>query len=368
MKKSFQYRLYPTKFQITEMRAILEDCRWLYNHFLGERKNAYEQDKRSISHYDQLNSIKDIKEHVDFTAYSQTLQNVGTRVDLAYQVFFRRCKSGEKPGYPRFKSYGRYDSFTYPQSGFELVKNNIYLSKIGNVKIKLHRPIKGTIKTVVVKRTPTNKWFITFSCDNAKPSIKHGKGTIGIDVGLQSFATLSDGSKIENPKFFKKSEKALACSQRRLSNTDKHSRLRKSRRLIVSRIHEHISNRRKDFVYKISNNLVKKYKTICVEDLDVNRMGENKKFSKSIHDVAWAIFFQVLAHKAEEAGGQVIPVNPAYTSQDCSKCGTRILKSLDERIHRCSCGLVLDRDHNAALNILAMGLHGLVVKPRSPQL
>lgn len=355
MRKTFKYRIYPTKAQATDMSRILEDCRWLYNHFLGERKSAYEQEKRSISLYSQHASLKDIKEHVGFTAYSQTLQNVGVRVDLAYQAFFRRCKNGEKAGYPRFKSYGRYDSFTYPQSGFSFEDNKVYLSKVGTVKIKLHRPILGKIKTVTVKRNRTNKWFIYVSCkDVTSGVVASPTGSIGIDVGISSFATMSDGTKIDNPRFFKASEKRLATAQRRSSKEKT-----QKKRLIVSRVHEKISNQRKDFVFKLANSISKTYRTICIEDLNVNRMKEDHKFSKSIHDVAWAMFFQVLAHKAEEAGGRVIPVNPAYTSQDCSGCGTRVLKTLDERVHRCECGIVLDRDHNASLNILALGQQSL---------
>lgn len=359
MRKAFQYRLYPTKAQITDMCNILEDCRWLYNHFLGERKNSYEQGI-AVKHYDQLGTLVDLKKHVNFTAFSQTLQNVGVRVELAYQAFFRRCKNGEKPGYPRFKSYGRYDSFTYPQSGFQLIKDRLYLSKIGEVNVRLHRSVLGKIKTVTIKRSRTNKWFVTFSCEDVPAIINNNiTGSVGIDVGLTSFATLSNGSKVENPRFFKHGQDKLAVAQRRFSKTEKRSVLRSKRRFVVARIHERIANQRKDFVYKLARMFANKYKTICIEDLNINRMTEDCRFSKSIHDAAWAMFFQVLKHKAEEAGGSVIPVNPAYTSQDCSRCGTRVLKTLDERTHRCDCGLVLDRDHNAALNILAAGQRSL---------
>lgn len=355
MKRSLQYRLYPTKSQNNSMCKILGECRWLYNHFIGERKNSYEREGVSVNVYSQINSITDIKKHIYFTSYSQTLQEVGNRVELAYQSFFRRVKNGEKPGYPRFKSYGRYNSFTYPQKGFNLNTKTIYLSKIGDVKIKLHRPIQGRVKTIIIKRSPTNKWFIAISCEGVGINTIDTCGDIGVDVGIKSFATLSDGSKIDSPRFFNKSEKDLSKAQRKLSNN-----LNPKNRKVVATIHENIKNRRKDFIFKLAHKITRQYKNIYIEDLNINRMKENHRFSKSIHDAAWAMFFQVLIYKAEEAGGKVIPVNPAYTSQDCSSCGTRILKTLSDRIHRCECGLVLDRDHNAAINILAMGRHGLV--------
>jgi len=206
MRKTFRYRIFPTHKQTTILEQTLDGCRWLYNYFLEQRKNVWESEKKSLSRYDQSNTLKTLKKDHPFLTdiFSQTLQDVSTRIDLAFRAFFRRVKAGQKPGYPRFKGKGRYDSFAYPQSGFKLLKNVVRLSKIGCVKIKLHRPIEGKIKTCTVRRTPTGKWFVTFVCDiEHKPVEQSIEPAIGIDMGLESFATLSNGKHIRNPRFFK---------------------------------------------------------------------------------------------------------------------------------------------------------------------
>lgn len=266
------------------------------------------------------------------------------------------------PGYPRFKSFGRYDSFTFPQapSGCQLRGEKLVVSKVGPVKIVLHRPIEGTVKTATIRRTATGKWFVTFSCELEPKALPPNGEQVGIDVGLTTFATLSNGEKITNPRFFRREEKALAQVQRKLSAAIKGTPERAKRRKVVARVHERITNRRYDFVHQQSRKLVNRFGLIAVEDLNVNSMGRDRKFSKSIHDAAWSMFFACLSFKAAEAGRTFVAVNPAYTSQDCSRCRQRQLMPLAERVYRCpSCGLVLDRDHNAALNILAVGLHGL---------
>jgi len=299
--------------------------------------------------------------------YSQTLQNVAVRVDLAFQAFFRRCKSGEKPGYPRFKGQGRYHSFTYPQNNnsFKFVEDNrIKLSKIGNVKMKKHRDIEGHPKTCVVQKTPTGKWYICISCDDVPvtPLLKN-KLEVGIDMGLKSFAVLSDENKIDNPRFFKQEEKELAKAQRKLSKQTKGSKERRKAKKVVSKIHERIKNNRSDFLHKEANKVVDKYRVICVEDLSINDMmvsGKKKKLSKSIADASWGIFLSLLSFKAENAGRTLVKVNPAYTTQDCSECGTRKPLRLDERVYSCDvCGLSMDRDLNASRNILSVGTHTL---------
>ena len=362
MRKAFRYRIFPTHSQTTALEQSLDACRWLYNHFLEQRKDAWESEQKSLSRYDQSNTIKSLKQEYPFlaNAFSQNLQNVSTRIDLAFRAFFRRVKSGGKPGYPRFRGKFRYDSFTYPQSGFKLLKNVVQLSKIGGVKIKLHRPIEGKIKTCTVKRTPTGKWFVGFTCDiDHKPVEQPVELSVGIDMGLLSFATLSSGEQVENPRFFKKEEKVLAKAQRKLSDQKKATKARAKARKVISRVHERISNKRHNFAHQESRKLVNKYNTICVEDLSINNMQKDnfRCINKSIGDAAWRQFLDLLVCKAAEAGKRVVKINPAYTSQDCNICGNRQKLKLSNRMYHCPCcGLSINRDVNAAINIKTLGL------------
>jgi len=285
------------------------------------------------------------------------------RIDLAFRAFFRRIKSGDKPGYPRFRGKFRYDSFCYPQSGFKLLKNVVQLSKIGGVKIKLHRPIEGTIKTCTVKCTPTGKWFVSFACDIEYEPVEHPvEPAIGIDMGLESFATLSNGEQIENPRFFRKEEKSLAKAQRKLSAQEKATKARYKARKIVARVYERIAWKRENFAHQESHKLVNRFNTVVVEDLSINDMqkGNFRCINKSIGDVAWRMFLNLIEYKAEYAGKRAIKINPAYTSQNCSRCGNRQKLKLSDRIYHCPCcNLSLNRDHNAALNILSLGTQTL---------
>ncbi len=365
MLKTFKYRIYPTKKQIRIMNQWLEECRWLFNHFLAERKEAWEKEQRSINYHSQATSLPALKEQRPSLAnvHSQVLQNVAVRIDLAFKAFFRRVKAGEKPGYPRFRGKGRYDSFTFPQSGFTLDGNILRLSKIGNVKVVLHRPVGGRIKTCTIKRSSTGKWYVMFSCEWEPTPLPENNEAVGIDVGLHSFATLSTGEQIESPKFFRQEEKALAKAQRKLSKAEDTSE-RKKRRKVVARIHERIAWKRQNFIHQHSHRIVNRFGIIAVEDIHVNRMVHNHCLAKSISDAAWSGFFQLLAYKAAWAGRQFVAVNPAYTSQTCSACGHRQKMPLSERVFECSCcGLVLGRDHNAARNILGLGRQALGLNP-----
>ncbi len=365
MRKIFQCRIFPTHKQVTTLEQTLDGCRWLYNHLLEQRKGAWDAEKKSLSRYDQSNSLKDLKQEHPFLSdvYSQVLQNISMRIDLAFRAFFRRIKSGDKPGYPRFRGKFRYDSFTYPQTGFKLLKNVIQLSKIGGVKIKLHRPIEGTIKTCTVKRTPTGKWFISFACDvDHKPAEKPIEPTIGIDMGLESFTTFSNDEQIQNPRFFRQEEKALARVQRKLAKQEKASKARARARKVVARVHERIGWKRHNFTHQESRKLVNRFNTIVVEDLSINDMKKDnfRCINKSIGDAAWRMFLECLRYKAEWAGSRCIQVNPAFTSQNCSRCGDRHKLKLSDRMYHCPCcGLSLNRDINAALNILGLGLQSV---------
>ncbi len=372
MLKAYKFRLFPTKTQRSKMERTLDLCRWVYNQTLAYRKDAWEKEGRSTSKYETNNLLPGWKVEKPelIEVHSQVLQNVQERVELAFKAFFRRVRSGEKPGYPRFKGKGWYDSFTFPQSGFKLVSGKLRLSKIGDVKIKLHRPIEGKIKRLTIRRTSTGKWFACFSVeidDPPKPPWKDGS-MVGIDVGLESFATLSNGEKIDNPRFFRSEEKALAKAQKRLSKCEKGTPERRKALKVVQRIHERIANRRYDFAHQISNQLVSKYGLIAFEDLSIKNMLKNHNLAKSISDAAWRMLVTTTSYKAESAGSKVVLVDPRNTSQLCSRCGLKVNKSLSDRVHECpQCGLVMDRDENAAINILRLGLQSLP-KARSPAL
>jgi putative transposase len=368
MRKTFQYRIYPTKKQLTLLENTLEQCRLMYNHLLEMRKQSWELEKKGLSLYDQQATFKVLKQRVPElnAVYSQVYNEVTRRIELAYQAFFRRVKRGEKPGYPRFHGRGRYTSFTYPQSGFKAGEASVSLSKIGKVRSVIHRPIEGKIKTCTVKKTPTGKWFVTFSCEVEKKTLPPLDNFVGIDAGVISFVTLSDGTHVKNPRFFKAEEKAPAKAQRSMSKHEKGTRDRRRKRKAVARVHERIANKRKDFAHKLSHQIVKDFGGIAVEDLNINNMQQDNFtcLNKSIADAAWNSFSNMLAYKAECAGRIFVRVNPAYTSQTCSRCGYRQKLKLSNRHYKCPCcELSLDRDENAALNILSLGLQAVGLKP-----
>jgi len=366
----FQYRLYPTKQQLKKLEAVLEDCRWLYNETLAYRKDAWEQRQEQVSWYDSKKRIPILKAERPglSTVHSQVLQNVTERVELAFQAFFRRYKAGENPGYPRFKGKGRYDSFTFPQSGFSLTQDNrVCLSKIGSIKIVYHRPLRGKVKTCTLHRSSTGKWYVSFSVEVEPLRLPERASQVGIDVGLETFATLSDGTEIENPKYFRKEEKALAKVQRTHAKLAKGTPERRKHLKAVARVHERITWRRENFTHQESRKVVNAYGVICVEDLQVNRMTHNHCLAKSIADASWPAFFAQVFAKAAEAGRIAVKVNPAYTSQDCSRCHYRQKMPLSERTYHCPrCLLIIDRDLNAALNIKAVGLHSMGLPLEAP--
>jgi len=373
MRKTFKYRLLPTAHQKKSLQFSLDACRYVYNQTLGSRKRAWEERKETLSRYDTSNFLPDWKkEKPDLeNAHSQCLQNAQLRVELAFRAFFRRMKAGETPGYPRFRGRDRYDSFTFPQSGFRLNDDKLSLSKVGSVRIRKHREIEGSVKTLTVRRTPTDKWWAAFSCEVEPEPLPPVNSVVGIDVGLAFFATLSTGEKIANPRFFKTEEKNLAEAQQKLSKTEKGTPERAKKRKIVAHVHERIVNKRKDFAHKLSHRLVKENQVIAFEKLNIKDMMDNHtnifghKLNKNISDVAWNQFMNYTTYKAECAGRQVVFVNPRNTSKMCSRCGQLVEKTLADRVHRCSCGLVLDRDENAAINILSLGLKTLGLAPGS---
>ena len=376
MKRTFRYRIYPTKGQKSTLTEWLNTCRILYNQSLSERKDAYERDKSSINYYDQANALKAGKRGNGYltAVHSQVLQDVLKRLDKSFQHFFRRVKQGEEPGYPRFKSKDRFNSFTFTQSGFKIDAGKLILSKIGAIKLKQHReiPQEGIIKTCAIKRA-VDQWYATFVVDLPDIDTEVEKkeidlaAAVGIDLGLTVMATLSNGDKIDNPKWLRASEKKLAKEQRRLARKKKGSNNRKKQKAIVGTVHRRIRNQRGDFHHKLSNELVTNYDLIVFEDLTIRNMVKNKYLAKSISDAGWNQLISFTSYKAEYAGKTTKLVNPRRTSQECCICGNIQQMPLSQRVYHCSnCGNCIDRDHNAAINILNRGLgeHITVTAPQ----
>ena len=361
-------RLYPTKAQARQLDETLDTCRLVYNSLVNDRKFQYETAKVSVGRYTQQAYLPLWKEtHPELSkVYSQVLQDVVHRVSLAFDAFFDRVASGETPGFPRIKGDG-YDSITYTQrASFKVGESTIHLAKIGQVKAKLHRRPWGVVKNCTVRRI-NGKWFACLCQEVEAEYLPPSEEAIGIDVGLKTFAALSNGEFVPNPRFFRKDEKAIAKAQRKLAKQKRGSRERKKAHKVVSRIHERIRNRRHDFCHQSARRIVNRFGIIAVERLSVRNMLGNHCLAKSIADASWSQFRSVLTSKAESAGREVIAVNPAYTSQDCSGCGYRpdgrkgrTKKKLSDRWHLCPmCGLSVDRDTNAAINTLTLGQQSL---------
>ena len=360
MRRTFQYRAIINKETESNCLHWLTLCRILYNLALEQKISIYRQYEKSISCIDQKNQLPELKAGFpEFkTVGSQVLQDVIERLQKAFDAFFRRIKSkAEKAGFPRFKGKDRYDSFTLKQAGWKLEGRYMYITGLGRFKLFLSRPIEGDIKTVTVRRSSSGKWFVYFSCDNVPvKEIPEAIAEVGIDVGIKEFLVDSTGRSVPNPKFFRHSEKILRRRQRALARKVRGSQRRGKARILVAKAHEKISNQRKDFLHKVANFYIGAYQTIYVEALNIKGMVKNRHLSKSIADASWGIFFRLLTEKAEGAARQVIKVNPRNTSQLCSQCGEKVPKKLSVRVHACPfCGLVLSRDHNAAINIKAVG-------------
>ena len=364
MLKTYKYRLYPTRKQTYKLDWTLETCRILYNSCLVDRNRHYEQTGRGLSRIDQQKILVRDKKNIEYLTdiHSQVLQDVLFRVERAYKAFFRRLKDRNgKAGYPRFKNYDRYDSINYPQSGFKIDKDaKLALSKIGHIKLKLHRSINGIIKTCNIKKE-IGKYYACFSVEYEPKPKPISDRQIGIDVGIKSFAVLSNGRTLDNPKYLVRAEEKLKRKQKRLSSKKKGSNNRKKARIVVAKLHKKVSNQRKDFQHKESRKIVDNYGYIKVEDLQIKNMVKNPNLSKSIHDAGWGQFVSFLTYKAEEAGCYVERVNPRNTSKTCSVCGY-IYKEMTLSVRKWTCPICNtehDRDENAAVNILNKTIGGV---------
>jgi len=363
--KTFQFRIYPSKKQEVKLFSTLTTCRHLYNGALADRKHEADINRiyhdfqvfpwgkpEWISYYDQADDLVKSKTEYQKQVYSQVLQNVLKRVERSFKNFFNGA------GYPRFQGRNRYDSFTYPGSGFEITDDGkLKLSKIGEIKINQHREIEGQIKTCTIKRD-VDQWYCSFSVElDPEPPLEPTGQSVGVDVGLKSLITLSNGEQVEPPKFLRQSEGKLVKAQRELSRKKKGSRNRNKHRIEVARIHRKIKNQRKDFAHKVSRTLVNTYDTIVFEKLQITNMVKNHHLAKSISDAGWGQLVDFTKAKAEWAGRVVKQVNPRKTSMECCVCGNIQAMPLSQRIYNCpECGNVIDRDHNAAINIKHRGI------------
>jgi putative transposase len=335
-------------------------CRWLYNTALEQHITAWQRVRVSVSRFQQEAELKDIR--ATFPEYaaihSHVLQDVLARLDKTYQAFFRRVKVGEKAGFPRYQARTRYHSFTYKEFGNGATLDNgfLVLSKIGRIAVRWSRPLDGAPKTVTISRE-ADGWYVSFSCADVpvRPLPQTGQET-GIDWGIEAFATLSDGTRIFSPGWYRKAERALKTAQRRVSRRKKGSARRRTAVALLAKAHQKVRRQRQDFHHKTALALVQQHDTIYHENLQPANMVQNHHLAKSISDAGWGAFLITLTYKAVCAGRRIVAVNPAYTSQICSGCGVMVSKGLSVRWHSCpDCGTSLHRDHNAAKNIERLG-------------
>jgi putative transposase len=360
VRKTYTYKLQPTAEQAGAMEFVLRCCRELYNAGLQERRDAWHTCGVSItaaSQSAQLPAIKEVRpEYRD--VHSQVLQDVLTRLDRAFGAYLRRVKAAETPGYPRFQGPNRYTSFTYKQfgNGATLDTGLLVLSKLGRLAVRWSRPLEGSPKTVTVS-CEADGWYACFSCAGVpiQPLPLTGQET-GIDLGLESLATLANGESIANPRIFRLAERHLKRAQWRVSRRTKGSHHRRKAVHLLARAHQRVQRTRADFHHKTALGLVRQYDTISHEDLQTAHLVRNHHLAKSISDAGWSAFLSILSCTAVEAGKTVVAVPPAYTSQACSGCGMLVHKGLSVRWHSCpECGTSLQRDHNAARNIVRLG-------------
>jgi putative transposase len=350
--RAYKFRIYPSKKQEELLNKHLWLAKNLWNELLEHCKQTY----NDFSYFPAKNTLQLMVKN--YGLYAQTQQNVAHRIYNAVMRVFKMRKKGIKCGFPRFKSFERMKSLYYPQNGFWLDRK-LKVTPFAEIAIKKHREIKGKIKTLTLKKEASGKWFAIFSAETAKEIPKRNKGeAVGLDLGLKTFATLSNGKMIKNPRHLMQYEDKLAFIQRKFSKKKKRSKSRKRAKVRIAKLHEKIADTRRDFLHKISTELVGDYSIIASEKLSSKEMAE-ENYGKQIYDAGWNTFANMLAYKAEGAGCKVVFVDPKNTSQECSNCHQIAKKDLTERMHECPfCGLSIDRDLNAARNILIRATQG----------
>jgi putative transposase len=351
MMRAWKFRLYPSKLQRQELDRYLSECKSLWNKLLEFVKEHYHETGK-FPRRAQLHLLTK-----EGTIHSQVAQNVDQRLLKSLTGMLSRKKAGKKPGFPRFKSLDRIKSFTYPQSGFKL-EEKLRLSGIGSIAIKKHRDIIGKIKTLTIKKSPSGKWYALFTSVVEPNHPKKNQGPMaGLDLGIKQFAHLSDDTVIENPRHLKKSEERLKQRHKSHSMKQRGGSNRRKAKLRLGYAYEKLTDTRRDFLHKLSRKLVENYSLLALENLSVAHMARGF-FAKHVFDCSWAKFLSMLHYKAEGASCEVVLVDAAHTTQECSSCGQIQKKTLAERWHDCPCGASMHRDLNAAINILARATGG----------
>jgi putative transposase len=365
--RAYVYRLYPTRAQAHALAAVVEAHRRLYNDALAERKAAWQAEQHGVTYGEQSAALKTHRAQnpalarANFSACQRTLK----RLDRAFGAYFRRVKAGRVPGYPRFKGRRRFTTVEYTHlNGCRFFGRGapgiarVYLQHVGRVKVKQHRPVQGAIKTLGITRK-ADGWHCVITCDVGKPATRAGCHPAGgIDLGLSAFLTTSDGATVAPPRLYRNAQEALRRTQRNVARRKKGSNRRRKAIEWVRRLHLHVADQRRDFHHKAALALVRRYGTICHEQLNIAGLARSRLATSTL-DAGWGQFLTILRHKAAEAGVAVVAVPPFNTSQACSACGALpdTPKTLRDRVHRCPCGYTADRDVNAARNVLWLGMH-----------
>jgi putative transposase len=379
VRRTYKFRIYPTTGQASRAAQCLRDHQRMYNAALEERREAWRMRKVSIRYGQQSAQLRDIRAldpdqgRWSFSSQQATLR----RLDKAMAAFYRRCKAGQKAGYPRFKALDRWDSVEWPSDGdgcrWKPDTGRVYLQGVGHVKVHAHRAVQGRVKTISLKREG-RRWYAVLSCDDVPAVPLPGTGReIGLDVGVARFATASDGEVIANPRFGRESAHDLAVAQQALARKKRGSSNRRRVKAKIGEVHRKIRNRRADFHHKTARALVSEYDVIALEKLNTagmtkrpaprpdpdqpgaflpNNAAAKGGLNNSILDAGWAQFANILAAKVEETGRRMIFVNPAYTSIDCHQCGRRCTRPHQDTVV-CPVHGGMDADCNGALNIYA---------------